>query len=164
MKKWIHIFFSCLSWIKQRNASHRINKIPFFCGGGGGAPGDTVDNPFGCGGEGGGGHRLHLWHMEVPGPGIEPAPQQQPKPLQSQCQIFNPLRHRRTPRSCYTLNRIFGSLNSDFPFKIISTYFIFNILFRSLKLEAVERMKITWHIKVLLTCTRKESKCKNVSI
>ena len=27
---------------------------------------------------------LHPWHAEVPGPGIEPVPQQQPKPPQQQ--------------------------------------------------------------------------------
>ena len=39
----------------------------------------------------------HLQHMEVPGPGIEPKPQQWPKALQWQCQILNPLHHKRTP-------------------------------------------------------------------
>ena len=32
--------------------------------------------------------------MEVPGPGIEPVPQRQPKPLQWQPQILNPLHHK----------------------------------------------------------------------
>ena len=40
---------------------------------------------------------LHPWRMEVPGPGIEPASQQQPDLFQWQCQILNPLLHRRTP-------------------------------------------------------------------
>ena len=35
--------------------------------------------------------------MEVPGPEIETVPQQQPKPLQSQCQIVNPPRNKGTP-------------------------------------------------------------------
>ena len=34
---------------------------------------------------------LHPWHMEVPRPGMEPAPQ-------CQSQILNPLGHRGTPR------------------------------------------------------------------
>jgi len=45
---------------------------------------------------------LHLfvwpctWHVEVPGPGIEPLPVT--KPLQWQHQILNPLCHKRTPK------------------------------------------------------------------
>ena len=35
--------------------------------------------------------------MEVPGPGIEPMPQQQLDPLQRQCQIPNQLYHKGTP-------------------------------------------------------------------
>ena len=41
---------------------------------------------------------LHLQHMEILGPGIEPVPQQWLKLLQWQCQIFNLLCHRGTPR------------------------------------------------------------------
>ena len=41
----------------------------------------------------------HPWHAEVPRPGIEPAPRQQPKPLQWQCQILNLLCHQGTPSS-----------------------------------------------------------------
>ena len=37
----------------------------------------------------------HPQHVEVPGPGIEPMPQQ--LPLQWQCQILNLLCHKRTP-------------------------------------------------------------------
>ena len=40
---------------------------------------------------------LCLQHVEVPGPSIKPEPQQQPKLLQWQCQILNPLCHKRTP-------------------------------------------------------------------
>ena len=32
---------------------------------------------------------LHPWHVEVPGPGIEPTPQQWPEPQQWQCWILN---------------------------------------------------------------------------
>ena len=42
-----------------------------------------------------------LWHVAVPGPGIEPAPQQRSKPLLWPCWILDPLRHRRTPRNCF---------------------------------------------------------------
>ena len=42
-----------------------------------------------------------LWpsprHVWVPGPGIEPMPQQWPKPLQWQHRILNPLSHKSTP-------------------------------------------------------------------
>ena len=38
----------------------------------------------------------HLWHMEFPRPGIKPALQQWPDPLQWQCQILNLLHHKRT--------------------------------------------------------------------
>ena len=38
-----------------------------------------------------------LWHVEVPGPGIKPVPQQQPKPLKWHHQILNPLSHKGTP-------------------------------------------------------------------
>ena len=31
------------------------------------------------------------WPMEVPRPGTDPVSQQQPKALQRQCQVFNPL-------------------------------------------------------------------------
>ena len=41
---------------------------------------------------------LHLWHVEVPGPGMEPTPQKQPEPLQQQSQILNPLYHQGIPR------------------------------------------------------------------
>ena len=36
----------------------------------------------------------HLWHVEVPGPGMKPEPQLQPTPQLQQCQIFNLLCHR----------------------------------------------------------------------
>ena len=39
----------------------------------------------------GGGGGSHLWHIEVPGPGIESEPQLQPKPQLQQCWILNPL-------------------------------------------------------------------------
>ena len=38
-----------------------------------------------------------LWHMEVLGPGIEPASQKWPKPQQWLHQILNPLSHQGTP-------------------------------------------------------------------
>ena len=41
--------------------------------------------------------QLFPWHVEVARPGTEPKPQQQPKPPQGQCWIFNTLHHRRTP-------------------------------------------------------------------
>ena len=47
----------------------------------------------------------HPWLMEVPGPGIEPLPQHQPKLLQWQCQILNLLRQRRTPRLAIFLSQ-----------------------------------------------------------
>ena len=31
---------------------------------------------------------LYLWHVEIPGPGIEPVPQQWPRPQQQQCHIL----------------------------------------------------------------------------
>ena len=37
----------------------------------------------------------HLWHVEVPGPGIESTPQQW------QCRILNPLRHKGIPISLF---------------------------------------------------------------
>ena len=37
------------------------------------------------------------WHVEVPGPGIKPAPELWPEPLQWQCWILNPLSHKGTP-------------------------------------------------------------------
>ena len=37
----------------------------------------------------------HPQHVEAPWAWIEPVPQQQPKPLQWQCQILNPLCHRK---------------------------------------------------------------------
>ena len=40
---------------------------------------------------------LHPRHVEVPRPGIEPAPQQRPEPLRWQCWIVNPLCHKGTP-------------------------------------------------------------------
>ena len=42
-------------------------------------------------------------HMEIPWPGMGPAPQQWPKPLQWQCQILNLLHHKRTPFSSFSL-------------------------------------------------------------
>ena len=45
---------------------------------------------------------LFLWprpgHAEVPGPEIEPLPQQCPKPQQWQCRVLNPLSHQETQR------------------------------------------------------------------
>ena len=43
------------------------------------------------------------WHVEVPGPGIKPLPQQWPKPLQRQCQILDPLSSQDTPSFCFVL-------------------------------------------------------------
>ena len=40
--------------------------------------------------------RLCLWHVELPGPGIEPVLQQWPRLLQWQHLILNPLNHRGT--------------------------------------------------------------------
>ena len=37
--------------------------------------------------------------MEIPGPEVEPAPQQQSEPPQQPRWILDPLRHRRTPRN-----------------------------------------------------------------
>ena len=42
---------------------------------------------------------LHLRHMEVPGLGIKPMPQQKPKPLHLQRWILSPLCHKRAPVS-----------------------------------------------------------------
>ena len=39
----------------------------------------------------------HLWHVEVPGPGTEPAPQRRPEPQQWQHQILNLLHHQGIP-------------------------------------------------------------------
>ena len=39
----------------------------------------------------------HPKQMEVPRPGMEPTPQQQPQPLQWQCWVLSPLSHKRTP-------------------------------------------------------------------
>lgn len=41
---------------------------------------------------------LHLWHVEVPGVGIEPVPQQWPRPRTWQCWIFNARPCKRTPK------------------------------------------------------------------
>jgi len=52
----------------------------------------------------------HFWpcplHVEVPGPGIQPTPQQWPKPLWWQHWILNLLHHKRTPQSPF-LNDLF---------------------------------------------------------
>ena len=48
--------------------------------------------------------RPHLWHVEIPRPGIEPVPQQWPKLLQWQCWILNPLQHQRNPKLLHILN------------------------------------------------------------
>ena len=40
----------------------------------------------------------HLWHVELPGPGIKPTPKQQSKPQQWHHQILNLLNHQGTPR------------------------------------------------------------------
>ena len=39
----------------------------------------------------------HIHDVKVPGSGIKPGPQQQPKPLQRQHQILNLKRHKGTP-------------------------------------------------------------------
>ena len=44
---------------------------------------------------------LHLWHMEVPGPGIEPMPWQPFQLQQWQCWIVNLLSHQGTLKSYY---------------------------------------------------------------
>ena len=51
---------------------------------------------WGGGGEWGGGR--HLWHVEVPRPGIEPMLQLWPVPWLPQCQILNLLLHKGTSR------------------------------------------------------------------
>ena len=40
---------------------------------------------------------LHLWHVEVSGPGTDPVPQQPLELMQGQCWVLNPLCHKRTP-------------------------------------------------------------------
>ena len=40
-------------------------------------------------------------YVEVPGPGMEPTVRQQPKPLQWQHWILNPLRHKRILKVFY---------------------------------------------------------------
>ena len=47
---------------------------------------------------------LHLWHVEVPGPGIEPTPQQQPKLQQWQCWIPNLLSYKGAPFTVVSFN------------------------------------------------------------
>ena len=42
-----------------------------------------------------------LWHAKVPGPGMEPAPQQWLEPLQWQHQLFNLLHHKGTPEATF---------------------------------------------------------------
>ena len=39
----------------------------------------------------------HVWQMEVPGPGSEPAPQQWPEPQQQHRQVLSPLSHQGAP-------------------------------------------------------------------
>ena len=43
---------------------------------------------------------LYLWHVDAPRPGIKPAPEQQPEPMQWQHQILYPLCRKRTPHTC----------------------------------------------------------------
>ena len=52
-------------------------------------------------------------HVEFPRPGIKPALQQRPEPLQWQCWIPNPLHCKRTPSFC--LNYYILSLLKIFP-------------------------------------------------
>ena len=42
---------------------------------------------------------LHPWHVEVPGPGVKPMPQQQLEHWQWQCRILSLLQHQRSPIS-----------------------------------------------------------------
>jgi len=57
--------------------------------------------------------------MEVPGPGLESEPQQQPVPQLQKCRIFNPLRHRENASilflSAISLSRALGSSSSPPP-------------------------------------------------
>ena len=50
-------------------------------------------------------------HVEVPGLGNEPMSQQQPKPLQWQCQILSPLNHKRIPQMGIDHLGIFSNKN-----------------------------------------------------
>lgn len=49
---------------------------------------------------------LHLWHVDVPGPGIKPMPHQWSKPLQWQCWILNPPCHNGTAGSFLLIDKI----------------------------------------------------------
>ena len=70
--------------------------------------------------------------VDVPGPGIKPTSKQQPWPqlLQCQCQILNPLQHKRISKCqffvktwCYPLNAIMNGLVSNI-FKNCSKYLV----------------------------------------
>ena len=65
---------------------------------------------------------LCSWHVEVPGPEIEPMPQQWPEPLRCQCQILNPLSHQGTPKRPFKMSHT--SRNVEFTPN--SLYRIFN--------------------------------------
>ena len=56
---------------------------------------------------GGGVGGLHPWHTEVPRPGVEPMPQQRPKPLQGQYQILNPRSHTELHESSFYVVQIY---------------------------------------------------------
>ena len=43
------------------------------------------------------------WHIKIPRPETKPMPQQWPKPPQWQCQILNPLYHKRRPQQTHFL-------------------------------------------------------------
>lgn len=58
----------------------------------------------------------HQWHAGVPGPGIQPTPEQQPQPLQRQHGILNPLRHTGKPMIMPLINFI----------TILSTYLYYH--------------------------------------
>ena len=80
---------------------------------------------------------VYFWqcscHAEVPGPGMEPAPEQGLEPPLWQCQILNPLSHQGTPtplfRKHWFRHLLISSNPITFRFSFFLLFFCFLIFF-----------------------------------
>ena len=69
--------------------------------------------------------RPWLQHVEIPGPGLELTPQQQPQPLQWQHWVLNPLCHKGTPLMILGIS-VVSLVMSVFLWYYLFEYFFFS--------------------------------------
>ena len=87
-------------------------------------------------------------HVEFPGPGIKPVPEQWPKPLQWQCWIPNPLLHRRTPVMDCVLSHVRNLPNPRL--QRFSPVFFLEILVLALTSLIILKLYVWYEVRVIV--------------